>query len=373
MAKAARIVTGGLLMGAGAAVLAGPPSTSKVEKVLPPSATTEEIRDWLNTIRVGDGLEVSVWAQVCGTIAVMTDESDNEFLIFLVRLIEQGIIGDNLSENEMQEVVNATKAAVPFHLVNDGEGSFVFEDETQDGYDLCHRRIVTLFQKTFEAHTGWSFHSATLQGAFLADIYNETIGFYRRFKYGQGFVKAMCSVLATQPDGTALADKLALKWFGREIEVPLRGMVATENMDLPLIPPHKTVLMGFEGILPDPILLYFDFSDPADYTILVSDVSVWGTVNLKAKNGLMGRTVNEVEAATLAVREKIKATTAVEFITLVIGNFRQIIANAAVWAAEQLAKAAGINPEIVQKGSSLLGAGLIVGGGYLVASSFTKG
>jgi len=302
----------------------------------------------------------------------MTDESDNEFLIFLVRLIEQGIIGDNLSENEMQEVVNATKAAVPFHLVNDGEGSFVFEDETQDGYDLCHRRIVTLFQKTFEAHTGWSFHSATLQGAFLADIYNETIGFYRRFKYGQGFVKAMCSVLSTQPDGTALADKLALKWFGREIEVPLRGMVATENMDLPLIPPHKTVLMGFEGILPDPILLYFDFSDPDDYTILVSDVSAWGTVNLKADNGLMARTVNEIEAAIYAVREKIELTTSSEFILQSLAIFRQFFADAAKKSFQALALAAGINPEIVQKSSSLLGAGLIVGGGYLVASSFSK-
>jgi hypothetical protein len=87
----------------------------------------------------------------------------------------------------------------------------------------------------------------------------------------------------------------------------------------------------------------------------------------------MGRTVNEVEAAIYAVREKVELTTFMEFILQSLAILRQLFADAAVWVAEQLAKAAGINPEIVQKGSSLLGAGLIVGGGYLVASSFTKG
>jgi len=119
--------------------------------------------------------------------------------------------------------------------------------------------------------------------------------------------------------------------------------------------------------------LYFDFSDPDDYTILVSDVSVWGTVNLKAKNGLMGRTVNEVEAAIYAVREKIELTTSTEFILQSLAILRQFFADAAKKSFQALAQAAGINPEIVQKSSSLLGAGLIVGGGYLVASSFSQG
>ena len=390
MANAARIVTGGLLMGAGAVVLAGPPPTSKVEKPLPPADSVKDLEKWLNDLAFlgdGKGLPVSTWLSVTDDILQMCAVVDREFLGFLTRTVYEAFWSplDAITGVEVGNVVTEAMTNAPFGVVQDPDGSFHMYGETGVAINLSEfssfgvftseapeatiaaRRIFEIYNRV--AGLNDSLLIQTLATAtILEDLFNETVDKYREFLYAMGYIEAVRQILVNQPDQNALADTIEVGWLDfAPQEVPLKALVGTVTRPatLDLVPAHQAISVEMG-----------DWSSTWSFSF--TDMPARPDRLSQEPNGLCGLLVREISAALDDVRYKLEYTESFGLAIAVLKTLQDQFHEALRRMEQTLRKAAdelgyGVLASALGNTSTILGLGLMGGGSYLVATSFQKG
>ncbi len=394
MANVPRVVVGGLLVGAGAAVLAGPAPTSKHEKPLPPADSVKDLEKWLNDLaflRDGRGLPVSTWLTATDDLLQMCAAMDREFLSFLTRTAYEAFSSPlTLSGTEVAEIVNEAIANAPFGVVQDPGGGFqmygetgveinlsnfptdwinIFESSQPPEAPLATRRIFEVYNLVWEKFSLQNLSTAEL----LEDLYNETVSSYRNFLYAMGYLEAIRQTLSNQSDGDLLSDSVEIQWldFAPQV-VPLKALVGSVPQPplLDLIPPHQSFTVDMSD--------FTEFSVTGSWSFTSVDVPKRSVRLQNEYNGLAGFLVREMSAALDDVRLKLDYTSGVGLAIAVLKTIQEEFHDGLRQTENVLRQAAedlgyGVLATAVANTSTFLGLGLMGGGGYLISTAFTQG
>ncbi len=390
MANIPRVVVGGLLVGAGAAVLSGPAPTAKREKPLPPADSVKDLEKWLNDLaflKDGRGLPVSTWLSVTDDILQMCAEMDREFLGFLTRTVYEAFwtpLG-GITGSEVASVVTEAMTNAPFGVFQHPDGSFHLHGEVGEPINLSEFSSFGVFtseapeatiaaRRIFEVYNlvaGLSDELLVQTAAtatILEDLFNETVDKYREFLYSMGYIEAVRQTLANQPDQTVLADTIEVGWLGfTPQEVPLKALVGSvpQPAVLDLVPAHQA--------------LRVEMSDwTSTWSFSFTDMPARPERLSQEANGLCGLLSREISAALDDVRYKLEYTGSFGLGIAVLKTFQDEFHTTLRSMEQTLRKAAddlgyGVLAAVVGNTSTLLGLGLVGGGGYLISTAFTQG